>query len=194
MDNRILLIRTGGTIDSEAYADPKAPPEFVKTLKGDQSLILRAMANLPNYESVDGFSWVARQEDRFVKDSKEFTDSDLNSLAQIIKDDSRRYFIITHGTDFMAKNAAALQEKLQGIDKTVVFTGSMVPLSMRDKHESDALPALAFTLDRIGSQPPGVSIVGRDATSQRLAFFNPSMVEKDRDASRDNLQFTLKSR
>lgn len=194
MDDRILLIRTGGTIDSEPYDIKGDGNDFVKTLKGDQSLIMRTVAKLPNHEKVDGFSWVARQEDRFVKDSREFNNNDIAALAHIIKDNPRKYFVITHGTDDMVRNARELQKQLKGTNKVVVFTGSIVPLSMQDTYESDAVGALQFTLERIRHQRPGVTIVGYDPQLHRPAFFDPQTVEKDRDESKANLQFTLKGR
>jgi len=194
MTDRILLIRTGGTIDAESCADPRNPPPVVTTLKGEKSFVIRTVPTLPNHDLIDDFSWAGRQEDRFFKDSKEFTPQDLHSFAQIIKDHPHRYVVVTHGTDAMVKNASALQELLQGTDKVVVFTGSIVPLSMQDMHESDGVAALRFAFERVSNQSPGVYIAGRDAHSHRLAFFDPSTVEKDWKTSRANLQFTLKSR
>ena len=170
MDDRILVIRAGGTIDSEAYDDPYHPPEFVKTLKGDDSLILRTIAQLPGSDRVDGMSWGKWDEDRFVKDSQKFTKADIDALAEIIKKDSRRYFVLTHGTDAMAK---------------------MVPLSMAQQHPSDAVDALRFTLAHIGEQGPDVHLVGRDSATKRLTFFDPRTVEKNRTESLAKLQFTL---
>jgi len=205
MNHRILLIRTGGTIDSKVYEAPfdlSNPPPNVKTLKGDESLIMQTVSRLPNAGRVDHFSWVGRQEDRFVKDSKEFTPEDIGALAHIILDDSRQFFVITHGTDWMVKNAMMLQELLRGSDKVVVFTGAMVPLSMQNEYqeltkqgrETDAVEALRYTLERISHTKPGVYIAGRDAHNERMGFLDPDKVEKDTDLSKANLAFTLKSK
>jgi L-asparaginase/Glu-tRNA(Gln) amidotransferase subunit D len=195
MNQRILLIRTGGTIDSAPYDDPRNPPPIVTTLKGADSLVMPTVATLPNHEYVDGFSWGRWDEDIFVKDSQKFTPQDIMALAEMIrKDEDHDFFILTHGTDAMAQNAAALQRELAGTGKVVLFTGAMVPLSMHDKHGSDAPESLRFTLEHIFDQPPGVQIVGRDAQTKRLGFFDPSTVEKDREESRSSLNFTLKGR
>lgn len=194
-DKRILLIRTGGTIDSVAYDDLFDPPPFVRTLKGDESLIKSTVETLPNHENVDHFTWCKWEEDMFVKDSQKFTTQDILALAQVIKDDTEhKHFVITHGTDAMAENASFLKNALKGTDKVVAFTGAMVPLSMNDKHPSDGIDGLRFTLENITKQEAGVHIVGRDTHSKRLAFFDPKAVEKDREESKVSLQFTLKSR
>ncbi len=207
MDDRILLIRTGGTIDSVAYDDPYNPPKYVSTLKGEDSLIKDTVALLPNHENVDHFSWLqwpedpsGKAEERFVKDSQKFTEDDIHELATIIKEDTtHRHFVITHGTDAMALNAMLLQKEMAGTDKVVAFTGAMVPLSMEDKHHSDGIDGLKFTIANLANQPAGVYLAGRDTHSQRLAFFDPAKFEKDHEASKgkagkDGLQFTLKAR
>ncbi len=191
MDNRILLIRTGGTIDSEPYADPKNPPKFVDTLKGDKSLIMPAVASMPNHKNVDGFTWGRWEEDRFVKDSQLFTPDDIQALAKLIKEDDHRFFVITHGTDAMVKNSTALQAELGDGDKVVVFAGAMVPLSMHRKHESDGVETLRYTLANIATQPAGVYIAARDTGTKRMGFFDPQKVEKDRKASLENSRFIV---
>jgi L-asparaginase/Glu-tRNA(Gln) amidotransferase subunit D len=194
MDERILLIQTGGTFDSEPYADPRNPPEFVATLKGADSLMMPTINTLPNHEYIDGFTWGTSQEDRFIKDSKYFTPDDIDYLADIIRhDDNHRLFVITHGTDAMVKNAMMLQETLADTDKVVVFAGAMVPLSMHKKYESDGVNALRFSLEHIASQKSGVYVLGCDAHTKRMTFFDPHEVQKDREKSIEDLRFTLKS-
>jgi len=151
-------------------------------------------ADLARYDEADGKLWGKKVENQFVKDSQEFDDYDIAALAQIIRDDSRRYFIITHGTSAMAKNAADLQELLKGSNKVVVFTGAMVPLSMQHIHESDAIPALEYTLLHIKEKDPGVYIVGRKALTKPHDhdFFDPAKVVKDGDRSLAWLQYIVK--
>lgn len=193
-DDRILLIRTGGTIDSKPYQNPRKPPHYIDTLKGPYSLIMGAVRELEAGDRVDSFSWGQWHENRFVKDSQKFSQPDMNELARIIKKDSRRLFIITHGTDAMANNAAMLKEALKGTDKVVIFTGAMVPLSMAKKHQSDAVPSLEYTLGHIDEQAPGVYLTGRDAKTKRLSIFDPETVTKDKPTSIHDLQFTVRAR
>lgn len=191
MKDRILLIRTGGTIDAESYDNPKSPPAFVNTLSAEASLLFSTVETLPHHEKVDGFTWAARQEGRFVKDSQLFTSEDIDALAEIIKQHRNGYFILTHGTDAMVKNATRLQQKLQDSDKVVAFVGAMVPLSMHQKHASDGVNALSFAIEQIAECKPGVHIVGTDSATGQWGFFNPAQVQKDRDSSLEKLVFTL---
>jgi L-asparaginase/Glu-tRNA(Gln) amidotransferase subunit D len=191
MDERILVIRTGGTIDAVPYDDPRNPPDYVETLKRDDSLTIPTIKRLGNPTPIDEFTWGEWQENQFVKDSKLFTPQDMDALATIIKNDTHRTFIVTHGTDAMVKNATMLQERLANSGKVVVFVGAMIPLSMHDKHKSDAVDSLSFAINHITSQEPGVYIVGRDDHTRRLDFFNPCYVEKDRNTSITDGKFTL---
>ncbi len=194
MEDRILLIRTGGTIDSEAYADPKSPPPLVSTLKGTDSLIMPLVHQLPNHDKVDEMVWSTRQEDLLVKDSQEFTPEDMSALADIIRQDKHRYIVMTHGTDAMVRNAEMLQERLKGTDKVVVMTGAMTPLSMHKQHESDGMDALRFSLQHVMGKESGVYVVGRDEHTQRLGFADPSTVEKNRVISKETSAFTFQPR
>lgn len=194
MNRRILLIRTGGTIDSKPYDDPKKPPQYVNTLSGSESLIMPTIKKLPNHENVDGFTWLPYQESRFVKDNQLFTKQDIDELATLIKNDDHELFVISHGTDAMVKNALILQEKLLDSGKVVAFTGAMVPLSMHEKHRSDGLDSLRFSLEHIMSKEPSVYVVGRDEHTRRLDFFNPADVQKDIHESAYASQLTFKAR
>lgn len=193
MSFRILLIRTGGTIDSVPYEDPKYPPSFVSTLREKTSLVMNIIRTLPNCEDIDEFTWGIR-ESNYVKDSKLYTTHDIYELASIIYNDDRRHFIITHGTDFMIKNAVMLKERLQSNNKVVVFAGAMVPLSMHQKYGSDGVELIRFVCTDIKRQERGVYVAGYDANSKYPDFFDPNMVKKDFSASYENLKFCLHSR
>ncbi len=194
MEDRILLMRTGGTVDAQPYEDPWNPTPIVTTLKGDASPLWSTVQTLDGHEHVDGFSWIGSAEDRFVKDSQEFTPEDMDVLASIIKNDERRYFILTHGTDAMAENAAALQKALAGYDKVVAFVGAMVPLSMHGADKCTGVEALQYTIDNLRDQQAGVHIVARDAHTRRLEFHDPATVEKARAESKKDLVFTVQAR
>ena len=193
MDDRILLIRTGGTIDAESYEDPKNPPKYVSTLPADKSLIMDTVSGLPNSEKVDGYDWGKWVENRFVKDSQLFTHEDIKALANIIRDDEdHKCFIFTHGTDAMVKNAAILQHELEGSGKKVAFVGSMVPLSMKDKHKVDGIRSLSFAIENLAQQPDGVYVVGRSVDNpSEVEFFNPQDVTKNHVESLARLKFTV---
>lgn len=192
MSSDILLIRTGGTIDAVPYEDPRNPPETVATLKGDQSLIAPALRLLGIDEAIDMHSWSSNLEDTFVKDSQEFTAHDIALLADIISRDEHKYIVITHGTDAMTVNAKRLQEALGSIDKTIIFTGAMVPLSMHQAHGSDGLEALAFACGKVQDPPSGVYVAAHDKDTRALTLFDAAIPHtKIKDASKANLEYII---
>jgi L-asparaginase/Glu-tRNA(Gln) amidotransferase subunit D len=114
MQERVLLIRTGGTVDSERYEDPYNPPKIVNTLKGNDSLVMPTVRQMDHSRMVDGFTWLPAQEDRFVKDSQEFEFADITALAEIIRKDDHRSVVVTHGTDGMVHNCKIVAGSLGG--------------------------------------------------------------------------------
>lgn len=187
---RILLIRTGGTIDAQPYDDARDPPAHITPLPDALSQVSEIVAQLAPGR-VNALSWGHWDAQRFVKDSKDFSPEDIAALAAVIRADTHSHFLVTHGTDAMAANAHLLQEHLRGSGKSVMLVGSMVPLSMDHHHAGDARASLAFAVSRLEQQGPGVTIVGRDAHTQRLQCFDPAQVRKDRAASLHDLQLTF---
>ncbi len=169
----ILVIMTGGTIDAEPY---EATPDRV-TPK-DKSQIPALVDQLGLAESCDFFQWK-------MKDSQDFSEDEIQQLADIIRADERRYFIITHGTDAMVKNAQLLNEALKGSGKTALFVGAMQPLAhgaASDGPENMKL-ALEVLMTDTPSAEGGAFIVGRGDLGQgRLGprIFRPDETKKDR--------------
>ena len=64
-------------------------------------------------------------------------------------------FIVTHGTDTMAYSAAAVSFMLQGLDKSVVFTGSQLPI---DHALTDARNNLCTAMAAIEHDIRGVTV------------------------------------
>jgi len=62
------------------------------------------------------------------KDSLDMTDEDRNIIAESITKSEDDKIIIIHGTDTVDLTSAFLKEKQ--IDKKIVFTGAMVPMSI----------------------------------------------------------------
>ncbi|MBK8032879.1 MAG: asparaginase [Chloroflexi bacterium] len=78
-------------------------------------------------------------------DSSNMTPADWVEIAQDITDHYDQYdgFVVLHGTDTMAYTASALSFLLQNLGKTVIVTGSQIPLvEMRN----DARPNLIDSL------------------------------------------------
>ncbi|MBQ9845543.1 MAG: asparaginase [Oscillospiraceae bacterium] len=63
-------------------------------------------------------------------DSSVMTDPERQEIARLLWENREKYdsFVITHGTDSMAYTAAYLACALQNFDKTVVLTGSQLPM------------------------------------------------------------------
>lgn len=62
------------------------------------------------------------------KDSLDMTDIDRKLITQIAKNSNNENIIIIHGTDTIDKTAAFIEKNV--LDKKIVFTGSMIPMSI----------------------------------------------------------------
>ncbi|MCO7126553.1 asparaginase [Sporolactobacillus shoreicorticis] len=129
---KILVLATGGTIVSTLQQNGLAPGLSLEQLSyyfkeshhSDAQISFQVLMN---------------------KDSTNMQPEDWLHIARTIYENRHQYdsFIITHGTDTMAYTAAGLSYLLSGIDKTIVITGSQVPISFRKtdakKNIEDAL-------------------------------------------------------
>ncbi|BBI50858.1 hypothetical protein HORIV_32790 [Vreelandella olivaria] len=95
-------------------------------------LPLAQQQSLPPYEVVSYTTLI---------DSSAATPLTWQQIAQDINDRLTAYtgFVIIHGTDTLSWTAASLAYQLQGIDRPVIVTGSMLPL---ESPGSDALDNL----------------------------------------------------
>ena len=62
------------------------------------------------------------------KDSLEMSDVDRSLILQNIQNCKNENIIIVHGTDTMDLTASFIDERV--VDKTIIFTGSMLPISI----------------------------------------------------------------
>ena len=113
---RILLLTTGGTIASRQGDQGLAP-----AIHSDE--ILRYLDHLG-----DGYQFAQR--DLMDLDSSNIQPEEWRLIARTVYEHLADYdgIIITHGTDTMAYTASALSFMLQNLPKSVVFTGSQLPL------------------------------------------------------------------
>lgn len=82
-----------------------------------------------------------------IKDSSNMTISDWIEIALDIKENYSNYdgFVVIHGTDTMAYSASALSFMLESLGKSVVFTGSQVPIyEQRNDGRDNLLGALVI--------------------------------------------------
>tara|TARA_R110001583_G_scaffold123009_1_gene274296 strand:- start:110 stop:1111 length:1002 start_codon:yes stop_codon:yes gene_type:complete len=117
MQQRILILHTGGTIGMEASADGYRPAQNFSALLAEK---LRGYA-LPAYDLV--------QLDMLI-DSADLCPNDWSRIACPLTEQWNNYdgFIVLHGTDTMAYTASALSFILHEMDKPVIMTGSQIPL------------------------------------------------------------------
>jgi len=112
----IHFIATGGTIDSKFYA-PKEGSK-VKENSGIPDFLKNIIT--PHFH----FTF-----DQYVMvDSSDITDSIRAELVSKIKNSEHNKFIITHGTNTMSETLDYLTNALKEENKTVILTGSMIPM------------------------------------------------------------------
>lgn len=140
---RILLLSTGGTIASKEGGRGLAP-----ALKSKD--VLKYLDSLIAEYSFDS-------EDLMDLDSSNIQPEEWQLIAKTVWEKLPNYdgIIITHGTDTMSYTASALSLMLQGIDKSVVLTGSQLPI---DNPLSDAPINLFTAIAAIENDIKGVSL------------------------------------
>lgn len=167
-----LVIMTGGTIDAEPYPDPKNPPTNASML--ENSVIPSTIASMGHGDRCDFLKWVA-------KDSKDFTNEEMDALAEIIRTSHAKNIIVTHGTDAMPHHSRQIEGRLKNnisrhsknkpVDKKVIFTGAMVPIA--NGPESDGYKNLEYIFKRMDSWENGVRVVMHEKS------FRPVGLSKD---------------
>ena len=120
MNNKVLIIYTGGTIGMVQGKDGSLRPF---ALEG----VLEAVPQLQSC----GYGIDSYQLDEII-DSSNMTPRVWVDIANIIEREYEKYdgFVVLHGTDTMAYTASALSFMLEGLSKPVVLTGSQLPLDM----------------------------------------------------------------
>lgn len=137
-DDTIRLLTTGGTIDKQ-YFDSLSEYQITDTIVTRMLEIARVTH--PHHV-----------EEMFRKDSNDLSEEDRAALADRIRGDAARRFVVTHGTDTMTLTA----EALSGIpDKVIVLVGAFTPARFA---ESDAAFNLGMAFAAAQTAAPGVYI------------------------------------
>jgi L-asparaginase len=165
MNEKVLFILTGGTIDAEPY---KVTPKNVTPLKYSIiPTVLGESSIITNYEFAN-FK---------IADSKDFSKQDLIELAKFIREKGIDKVVIVHGTDHTPENARFLmtQTQLYGGGKKIVFTGAMVPISnqIAGYEKSDGYANLDFAYEKLQTLEAGVYIAFNNK------IFNPLYTVKN---------------
>lgn len=140
----IHVVITGGTIDSyfEATKDTVVPnresviPAYIKSLKLYNKITHTVVC---------------------MKDSRAILKKDREAVCKEIDLSKAKKFIVTHGTYTMGETARFITSHLtKGNEKTVVLTGSMIPLV--GFASTDASFNLGFAFARVQDLAPGVYV------------------------------------
>ena len=143
MDDTIHFIITGGTIDS-VYNGIKDTVE-----PANDSGIPAFITGLKLYNDVE-FTTIC------MKDSRALSKDDLAAILTAVKNSPHKKIIITHGTYTMPDTARYLEANLGENDKTIVLTGSMIPL--QGFSPSDAPFSLGYAVAQVLALGPGIRV------------------------------------
>ncbi len=112
----VYIIATGGTID-KIYSP------------SEQTTILSEKSSIPAYlENIAGVKAIYKFEQLMMIDSRDMTDAHRAKLLNAIKNVPSSNIVITHGTDTMVETALYIGENSTNLNKTIILTGSMVPM------------------------------------------------------------------
>ncbi|XP_069494294.1 60 kDa lysophospholipase [Ambystoma mexicanum] len=161
---RVLVINTGGTIGMAYQGDVLIPQAnaFASALKKLPILHDEVYAQQTKlydcFESADNILVLpaSKEKKRVVYtileycpllDSSNMTTDDWAKIAKDIEKHYEQYdgFVVLHGTDTMAYTASALSFMCENLGKTIVLTGSQVPIyTIRNDALDNLLDALLF--------------------------------------------------
>jgi len=156
----LLIINTGGTFN-------KIYNKLTGNLDIDEkNLSLKEIEN----------HWLCRLNYISIinKDSLEFTNSDREELLRVINQAEYSKIVVIHGTDTIDISAKFISDKVE--NKTVVFTGAMVPFSI-NKIEATANLALALGFCKVATNGVYIAINGivdsfdKVVKNRELGFF-----------------------
>lgn len=142
--NDIHIIITGGTIDSEYF-----PPEETSKPNPETVIPTYISSKIRPHKNVTF-------EPLFMLDSGDITEEHRGLMAEHIKAQAAKSILITHGTNTMSETADYLEKALKGTDKTIILTGSMIPL--KEYAMSDAGFNLGYAFAQSQNLSAGVYI------------------------------------
>ncbi len=148
------IIVTGGTFDKR-YDAIKGELTFTETHL--PAMLAEARVNLPLATDI-----------RLLIDSLQMTDAHRQEVLKACRESPERSLVVVHGTDTMVQTARVVGEAR--LDKTIVFTGAMVPYSVQG---SDATFNLGFALAAALTLPAGAYV------AMNARIFSWDDVEKD---------------
>ena len=160
---KILLLTTGGTIACAPGSDGLEPQS--------SAIMAHSLDRLRHYYDID-------VRDLMCLDSSNIRPGEWQHIARTVFAARENYdgIVISHGTDTMAYTASAVTFMLPGLDKSVVFTGSQLPLT---DELSDGPDNLRTAFAMAASGYPGVFVafdrkvmLGCRAVKVRASYFS----------------------
>lgn len=164
---RILVLTTGGTIASLQTSDG---------LKPDNEKVISIL-----YEKIYSLTgdYDVTIEPIFNKDSSNIIPSDWYIVEDSIRKQINNYdgIVILHGTDTMSYSAAMLSFLFLGIDKSIVLTGSQLPIVYEESDGVNNLTDAIITAadDRLR----GVFVVFHDKIMNGTRAYKRSSINMD---------------
>ncbi|MGE0812724.1 MAG: asparaginase domain-containing protein [Vicinamibacterales bacterium] len=155
----IRILITGGTFDKE-YDEVRGRLFFKDTHVPE--MLAKGRSRVP-----------VAVERLLMIDSLDMTDADRALVVEHCRRSPEQRLVVTHGTDTMVETAAAVAAAAL-TDKTVVFTGAMIPYAFGS---SDGLFNLGSALSFAQVLPPGVYV------AMNGQFFAWDQVRKNRETA-----------
>ncbi len=172
MRSSILLIYTGGTIGMKADPDGVLRPF-------DFSQILSQVPELGRFACRIDYRVFTP-----LIDSSDVEPGLWSALAQMIYDNYDAYdgFVVLHGTDTMAYSASALSFMLENLSKSVIFTGSQLPIgATRTDGKENLVSAVEIASARRSD--------GRAVVSEVAIYFGSKLLRANRSTKVNSENF-----
>ena len=112
---KIHLLITGGTIDS-----------FYNGIKDTVECLEHSV--IPDYLKSIKMPFEIETTEICMKDSRQITNKDRESLLEKISNSKAENILITHGTYTLPDTARYLEANMERKDRKIILTGSMIPL------------------------------------------------------------------
>ena len=172
MLSSILLIYTGGTIGMKADSEGVLHPF-------DFSQIVSEVPELEKFACRIDY----RVFDPLI-DSSDVEPSMWSRLALMIRDAYDDYdgFVVLHGTDTMAYSASALSFMLENLGKTVIFTGSQLPIGAP---RTDGKENLVSAVEIASAKRPD----GRPVINEVAIYFGSKLLRGNRSTKVNSESF-----
>jgi L-asparaginase len=171
--SKVLIIYTGGTIGM--VIDPKSERLFSFDFK-------HIFHHVPELERL-GIDLECISFENPI-DSSEMNPSHWAEIAHIIYDNYAFYdgFVILHGTDTMAYTASGLSFMLQGLQKSIILTGSQLPIgTLRTDGKENLITAIQIASSK--------NDFGESIVKEVAIYFESSLLRGNRSSKISANQF-----